>query len=214
MSQAPQLCCVCEADAVTFFIQVEDKDYWRCNHCLATFLDPAQRPDQSTERAQYQLHRNEVDDPQYRRFLSQLADPLLAQLAPQSQGLDYGCGPGPALAAMLSEAGHQMTLYDPAFYDHPEALQRSYDFITCTEVIEHFHHPAAEFSRLSQCLKPGGILALMTSFQTDDAAFARWHYRRDPTHVVFYRPQTLTVVAQRLGWSAHFPARNLAFLCA
>jgi len=42
-----------------------------------------------------------------------------------------------------------------------EALTRTCDFITCTEVAEHFHRPADEFRRLDALLKPGGWLALM-----------------------------------------------------
>ena len=36
-------------------------------------------------------------------------EPLLARLGPASHGLDYGCGPGPALATMLREEGHGVT---------------------------------------------------------------------------------------------------------
>ena len=55
--------------------------------------------------------------------------------------------PVPALAAMLTEAGHRMALYDPFFAPDPAPLA-VYDFVTCTEAAEHFHHPAAEFARL------------------------------------------------------------------
>lgn len=191
---------------------MEDRDYWRCRQCEATFLDPSQLPDQSAELEQYRLHRNEVDDPDYRRFLAQLATPLLARLTPGLSGLDYGCGPGPALAAMLTEAGHRMSVYDPHFFDEPALLGTQYDFITCTEVAEHFHRPLEEFARLDRMLKPGGWLAVMTMFQTDDAAFAGWHYRRDPTHVVFYREATFRVIARRHRWTCEFPAKNVVLL--
>ena len=63
-----------------------------------------------------------MNDAGYRRFLSKLADPLMARLAPGARGLDYGCGPGPALAAMLREAGHEVALYDPFFAPDPAPL--------------------------------------------------------------------------------------------
>ena len=50
----------------------------------------------------------------------------------------------------------------------------------------------------------------MTTFQTDDARFADWHYRRDPTHVVFYRQSTLAFIADRMGWSIETPRANVA----
>ena len=87
-----------------------------------------------------------------------------------------------------------MRLFDPLFFPEPEPLEDLYDFIVCTEVIEHFHRPVQEFLRFDRMLSPGGWLALMTCFQTDDDRFAAWHYRRDPTHVVFYCETTLRYI--------------------
>lgn len=210
-SVAP-VCPVCRRDGTRAFAEVDDRRYWRCGHCEATFLDPAQRPTPSLERAEYLRHRNDLADPGYRAFLGRLAVPLRARLAPGAEGLDYGCGPGPALAAMLAEAGHSVSLYDPFFHPDEAALARRYDFISCTEVVEHFHHPAAEFARLDALLRPGGWLGVMTCFQTDDTRFARWHYRRDPTHVVFYREQTFRHLAGRHGWRCEVPAKDVVLM--
>ena len=188
------------------------RDYLRCDGCEATFLAPEQRPDAAQERAEYEQHQNLAGDAGYVDFLRRVADPLLARLPPARQGLDHGCGPGPVLAQLLREAGHRVALYDPFFHPDPAALHARYDFITCTEVIEHFHAPAREFERLDSLLRPGGWLALTTCFQTDDARFAQWHYRRDPTHVVFYREATLAHVARRHGWRLEVPARNVALM--
>lgn len=113
---------------------------------------------------------------------------------------------------MMTEAGHRMAVYDPLFFDDPKLLEEQYDFIACTEVVEHFHHPYEEFVQLDQLLKPGGWLAVMTTFQTDDAAFANWHYRRDPTHVVFYREKTFQTIAQSHHWRCDIPCANVALL--
>ena len=208
----PGACPACRTPAPTRFLTVQGRDYWRCGTCEATFLDPRQLPSPEVERAHYLSHRNDPGDPGYRRFLARLAVPLLECLEPASDGLDYGCGPGPALAAMLREAGHAVTLYDPFFHRDPAALERIYDFITCTEAAEHFHRPAEDFDRLDRLLRPGGRLAVMTCFQTDDARFAGWHYRRDPTHVVFYRAATFRLIAARRGWSCEIPAKDVALL--
>ena len=77
---------------------------------------------------------------------------------------------------------------------------------------EHFHHPAQEFSRLNQLLTAGGWLGVMTMFLTDDDAFPQWHYRRDPTHVVFYQAATFEVIARRHGWQCEIPCPNVALL--
>jgi hypothetical protein len=54
----------------------------------------------------------------------------------------------------------------------------------------------------------------MTSFVPEDAAFARWHYRRDPTHVVFYRARTFETIARRHGWHCEIPCAHVALLRA
>ena len=212
MTAVAEPCPVCRAPGTEIFTRVDGRTYWRCPTCEARFLDPSQRPDAESEYAHYRQHRNRVDDPAYRRFLSKLAEPLIERLGPGTIGLDYGCGPGPALAAMLTEAGYPTALYDPFFQPDRAALDSRYDFITCTEVVEHFHQPADEFDRLDGMLRPDGWLAVMTCFQTDDARFANWHYRRDPTHVVFYREVTLRHVAGRYGWTCEVPVKDVALM--
>jgi len=203
-------CPVCEAPCSRSLMTVQARHYWRCAVCVATFLDPAQRLSSRAERDYYLTHRNDPADAGYRRFLARLADPLLQRLPADSTGLDFGCGPGPALAAMLREAGHTMAVYDPYFFPDEQVLAAQYDFITCTEVIEHLHRPAQVFRQLGTLLRPGGWLALMTRIQTDDARFAQWHYRRDPTHIVFYREATLRHVAARLGWDCEIRCPDVA----
>jgi len=205
-------CPVCAFPHCQAFQTVGDRIYLRCTVCQATFLHPEQRPGPDAELAEYQLHQNVEDDAHYRLFLRKLSDPLLNRLRPSSRGLDFGCGPGPALAALLRESGHTVALYDPFFHPDRSALSATYDFITCTEVIEHFHQPAVEFRRFDALLAPGGWLALMTNFQTDDTRFANWHYRRDPTHVVFYREATLRWLAQHHGWTCEIPCPNVALM--
>jgi SAM-dependent methyltransferase len=193
-------CPLCQHSDTPLFAEAGQRRYFRCSRCELTFLDPAQRPDAQTERAYYDLHQNSPDDPGYRAFLNRLAQPLSALLPANSHGLDFGCGPGPALARMLEEQGHRMALYDPIFAPNENALQQRYDVVTCTEVVEHFHQPQREFARFNTLVKPGGLLAVMTGMLDDQIDFARWHYRRDPTHVCFYRQATFAWWAQRYGW--------------
>ncbi|MFN3312342.1 MAG: class I SAM-dependent methyltransferase [Hyphomonas sp.] len=205
-------CPVCEGLETEAFVRIGAREYWRCAVCAARFMEPAARLEASAENAHYQLHENDIHDPAYRRFLSKLAEPLLAVLPPGAEGLDYGCGPGPALGAMLAEAGHEIAYYDPFFAPGTEALARDYDFVFCSEVAEHFHNPAGEFRRLRGLVRPGGWLGVMTCFQTDDARFAAWHYPKDPTHVVFYREATLRWLADAEGWTCTFPCKDVAIL--
>lgn len=183
-------CPLCEAPQSNLFHTDQRREYRRCDHCSLVFvpsdfyLDPAQ------EKAEYDLHRNEVSDPGYRRFLSRLADPLLERIPAGARGLDFGCGPGPALAAMLSEAGCQMEVFDVFYHRQPVLLERSYQFITATEVVEHLHKPGQELAHLWHLLESGGYLGIMTKLVRDAAAFTTWHYKNDLTHVCFFSEQT------------------------
>ncbi len=212
MTSAVSTCSVCRTESLQPFLSVDGKDYWRCTTCEARLLDPRHHLSREDEYAQYLDHQNDPEDRRYRRFLAKLAGPLLQRLDKASRGLDYGCGPGPALAAMLRESGHDMALYDPFFYPDRDVLLHRYDFVTCTETAEHFHRPADEFERLFRMVRPGGWLAIMTRFLTDDAKFGTWHYRMDPTHVVFYREETFQHLARIQGWSCEIPADDIALM--
>lgn len=205
-------CPVCRDRKTRPFMSIDGNGYHRCGNCSATVLDPAHRLSPAEELAHYRHHENDVADPRYRAFLDRLAAPLMERLAPQSSGLDYGCGPGPALAAMLTEKGHAVALYDPFFAPDRAVLDEIYDFVTCTEVVEHFHEPADAFDRFDALVRPGGWVAVMTCFQTDDDRFARWHYRLDPTHVIFYRAETFGVIAAQRGWVLEIPVKDVALM--
>lgn len=152
------------------------------------------------EKAEYDLHQNLPDDPGYRQFLSRLFLPLQERLAPGSQGLDFGSGPGPTLSVMLTDAGHDVTLYDLFYADQPAVLARRYDFITASEVIEHLHHPGPQLDLLYRLLRPGGLLGIMTKLVIDRTKFAGWHYKNDLTHVCFFSHATFVWLAAR--WNA------------
>lgn len=203
MSQAPPTCPLCTSRATSHYHTDRVRAYWRCATCRLVFVAPTGLPLRVEEKAAYDQHCNEVDDPAYRRFLSQLAVPLLDRLPAAQRGLDYGCGPGPALAAMLREAGHEMALYDPFYAADRAVLAKSYDFVSATEVVEHFHNPARDFTTLFGMLRPGGWLGVMTWMLTPQRQFGPWSYIRDLTHVCFYSRATFTYLAQRYDAELH-----------
>lgn len=183
-------CPLCDHEDVEHYLEDRLRSYLHCLRCELVFVSPRHRPTLEQERAEYDLHQNAVDDPGYRRFLSRLAGPLLERIPASARGLDFGCGPGPALAAMLEEAGHPVALYDPYYYPDRAVLQPGYDFICATEVVEHLHQPGVELDRLWRLLATGGVLGIMTKLVRDRDAFAGWHYKNDPTHVCFFSRRT------------------------
>ncbi len=183
-------CPLCGGSESEPFHEDRRRPYLRCGQCALVFVPPAYYLCREAERAEYDLHRNRVDDEGYRAFLSRLAQPLAARLGAPARGLDFGCGPAPALACLLRDAGHQVSLYDSFYLPDQSCLQGKYDFICATEVVEHLHRPGHELAMLWSMLAPGGWLGIMTKLVRDRPAFAGWHYKNDPTHVCFFSEQT------------------------
>ena len=208
------LCPLCVRDSCsTPFFADRHRRYYRCEHCALVYAKRRSLPRAAEEKAIYDLHQNGAADPGYRHFLSRLANPLLQRLRPeQVQGLDFGCGPGPALAMMLEEAGREMSLFDPFYYPNTWALEQVYDFICCTEAIEHFHRPAHEWKLLNNLLAPDGCLAIMTQMLIHPNRFARWTYKNDPTHVSFFSRETFAFLAERDGFECEFVGDNVVLM--
>jgi Methyltransferase domain len=218
MSAAPEpagreaVCRLCGAEQAGLFWQDRHRDYYRCGRCRLVYVPPRQYLSPAAEKAEYDLHNNDPDDPGYRRFLGRLFEPLQARLKAGSRGLDFGCGPGPALAAMLVEVGHEVALFDYFYAPDRSVLRRRYDFITATEVVEHLHRPGEELRALWDRLRPGGLLGLMTKLVLDREAFSRWHYRNDPTHVCFFSRETFVWLAGELGAGLEVIGKDVVLL--
>jgi SAM-dependent methyltransferase len=205
-------CPLCAYSFVDRFHRDRAREYLRCRRCALVFVPPQFHLRPEEERAVYELHENHVDDRGYRKFLGRLAEPLLERLPAGACGLDFGCGPAPALAAMLEEAGHRVVLYDTFFFPEPESLSQPLDFITATEVVEHLHGPREVLEQLWSLLRPGGWLGLMTKLVRDPESFARWHYIRDPTHVCFFSRETLGWWAAGKGETPEFIGADVILL--
>ena len=184
--------------------------YFQCTDCDLIFLDPAAHPSPLDEVLRYLEHDNRRDDPEYLRFLRRLGDPLCGAVPAGARGLDFGCGPVPLLAEWLTAQGRPTAWHDPLFHPADDVLRERYDFVACSEVVEHAHDPAALFLQLGALLRPNGTLGVMTRFHTAEVPFATWWYRRDPTHVCFYSTATMQWIAGRYGWSLAIPAANVA----
>lgn len=202
-------CPLCHSEPIRDFSVVDSKTYWRCDVCHLTFLSPDSYLSPEDELARYLLHENSPEDCRYRQFLSRLTDYLIPKLQPGAQGLDFGSGPGPTLSVMLEEKGFSMNLYDPFFAPNTAPLERTYDFITCTETVEHFYQPAKEFHLFDRLLWCNGWLGIMTEMLESDENFANWWYHREPTHVCFYKQETMEWIATQYGWRVEFPRKNV-----
>lgn len=209
MSEA---CRLCGAPGAELFWRGDKRSYYRdflrCGECDLIFVPDEFLLSPEQERARYELHQNDPADEGYRAFLGILVDEIVPLLTPGATGLDYGSGPTSALVSILRERGFNMREYDLYFSPDEDALAGSYDFITCTETVEHFREPLMEFDRMAEALSPGGTLGIMTDMpasEWDAEQFAGWRYTTDDTHIAFFSSATMAWLARRYGWVLRRP---------
>ncbi|HMN67137.1 MAG TPA: class I SAM-dependent methyltransferase [Bdellovibrionales bacterium] len=210
--QTRVICTLCGSGAAK---PIEPPAYFHCRDCDLRFLDPVRHLTPDLEKPRYEMHENKYEDPAYRRFLSAISSPLLERLPQGSLGLDFGSGPSPVLARILTEGGLPTEVYDPYFANDADKLKTRYDFVVSSEAIEHFYRPGEEFKKLKNLVKPGGLLAVMTHIYQDGIDFQDWYYRRDPTHVAFYSAKTLAWICEGFGFATlEILGPRVALFCA
>ncbi|UYL09388.1 class I SAM-dependent methyltransferase [Bdellovibrio sp. SKB1291214] len=197
-------CVLCEnPDSARFkVIKKPERSYYHCNSCDLIFMAPEDRMSAIDEKARYDQHQNE-DQAGYRAFLAPLMKDVEEYTAKSGKSsndmhlLDYGCGPTAFLGACFVSKDYQVTNYDLYYQPDQDALKKSYNIVTSTEVWEHFHNPKIDIETQLRTLKPGGLLAVMTSAHKGEAHFHDWHYRRDVSHVSFFSDKTMQWFAQK-----------------
>jgi len=208
-------CSLCCLDTVyNYFTKTEKngdiKNFFKCETCGLVFLDPADHLSPEEERSIYDFHQNSPENEGYVGFLKRLANPLMLKLKENSKGLDFGCGPGPTLSTIFKANGYEIFNYDPYYFPDSTLLNNKYDFITCTEVIEHFYQPGKEFLFFDTLLKENkSFLGIMTQLLPEGSNFDTWWYHRDPTHVSIYSLKTFTWISEWMGWKMEIPENGV-----
>ena len=195
-----ELCPLCNTKSRIFY-HAKNRVYFVCPVCQGIFLEKRALPDEMSEKERYKEHNNDVTDIRYQNFVSPIVNAILNDFSPHHAGLDFGAGTGPVISKMLEDKNFYIAQYDPFFYNYPELLDNTYDYIAACEVIEHFHNPAKEFALLKSLLKPGGKLYCMTTIFNHTIDFKTWNYKDDPTHVFFYQEATFAYIKKTFGFN-------------
>ena len=197
-------CPLCETTA-NAFTKDRTREYLRCPECDLIFVPPELHLSLEDEKSRYDFHQNDPADSGYRNFLSRLFNPLKNKLAPGTNGLDFGCGPGPTLSLMFEEAGYECAVYDLHYANNPAVFEKQYDFLTCSETMEHMYRPGEAFERFLKLVKPGGWIGIMTQLHDEaPVEFERWHYTDDDTHVCFFSKQSFQWLEKRYDLRLEF----------
>lgn len=197
-------CILCHSkDLVGFSVdggKLGAKSYFDCNNCRLRFLDPKFHLSFEQEKARYLVHKNNKMDEHYQEFVSPLFNLISDIFTDKVHCLDFGSGESSALSHLLEKDGFTVTQYDPVFHDNKKVLDASYDVVLATEVVEHFLSPHEEFLLLRRLVNVDGYLGMMTQLLDDSIDFKNWYYRRDETHVAFYRRETFDWIASHYGF--------------
>ncbi|WP_419172974.1 class I SAM-dependent methyltransferase [Halobacteriovorax sp.] len=207
-------CPLCLKTSTQLYAHAIQNDYFECLNCSYIFKDRNKLLEAKIEKSRYDNHNNDSVDQGYVDFLNRLILPLNERLHRPSKGLDFGCGPGPTLSLEMAKLGHDVKDYDIYYADDKSLLvEEGYDFVTSTEVWEHFYSPYEDIRRCWSLVKPGGLLGVMTYFLPEDKdKFNNWWYLRDETHVGFFNEDVFTFIAKELGASIEIINRQVVIL--
>jgi hypothetical protein len=197
-----QHCPLC-ASTATLFFQDDSTTYFICDTCRGIFLKHDQILSSEDEKARYDTHNNDVEDPRYQNFVSPITASVIKKHPTSHIGLDFGCGSGPVITHILEHHGYQLNLYDPIYQPNQKVLDQTYDYIVCCEVMEHFSDPSKEFLTLHDLLKPKGVLYCMSWLYDESIDFSSWFYRKDPTHIFFYQKETIAFMASHFKFKSY-----------
>ena len=186
--------------------------YYQCHACELIFLNESMLPNQEIEINKYNEHTNNPEEEGYRKFLQNLLDPLTEKLSVGDEGLDFGSGPGPTISVIMKERGFNVCDFDPYFNNDLSLLDKSYDFVTSTEVFEHFFKPKESLELVLSLLKDGGPLGVMTKLYQNSINFNDWYYRRDATHVIFFTENTFKWIASHYHLKLEILSDNVIIL--
>ncbi|PKK94059.1 MAG: class I SAM-dependent methyltransferase [Tenericutes bacterium HGW-Tenericutes-6] len=189
-------CKICGHETIAYKHPRFEMLFHECPFCEFIFKDDTLYPDMNTEEKMYDFHQNSLEDQGYVNFLTNFVDTSVIPFIKNGDALDYGSGPTPVLSHILNHNyGFNVEIYDPIY--HKGLPTKTFDLITSTEVVEHFHHPITSFKHISSLLKEGGILSIMTLLHPkDQESFFNWFYIRDVTHVGFYTPKTFDILKE------------------
>jgi len=194
-------CKICSKPVEHFYDDYMQCETYFCKDCAFIFKDQAAIISPDKELKVYQQHNNTEENLGYVAMFQDFIDKTITPHKDEiTTVFDFGSGPNPVLASLLKKEGFSVDYYDKYFSPQKVYEGKRYDLITSTEVIEHISDVQETMKLFSEHLNSGGYLALMTQFHPNTTeAYLNWWYRRDPTHISFFRPQSLQILAKQHG---------------
>lgn len=202
-------CPIC-ASKTTFIDHHSFGRYHRCVKCEFIVKNRADQLDKKDQVKIYSNHNNSIEDKHYVDYFYHFLEAAVFPYVKGKKALDFGSGPSPVLAQILSTFhDFDMDIYDLFFAPEKIYQGKKYDLITCTEVMEHIDQPKPYFELFAKHLKEDGILSIMTSHSPKTKEdFMDWYYIRDKSHIGFYNEKNIAYLAKDAGLEIIYQGHN------
>jgi hypothetical protein len=175
------------------------RGYFRCASCGLIFVPSEEHVTRDEEKKRYDLHDNNSGHEGYVRFLKEIVSLVKERRSASDRILDYGSGRDAVLTRLLTQEGFYCAAYDPLYGIGGGALVQEYDVIILCEVIEHLRDLGKELSLIKNALSARGTVIVRTQPYPPLEKFPAWWYKNDSTHINFFSPDTITIVAEKIG---------------
>lgn len=188
-------------------------DYYKCLNCEFIHMDEGKKISFDCERGIYDLHENSMESEGYVNMFSKFLENAVIPFKSEGKGLDFGSGPEPVLMQIINrDYNFDMENYDLHYQPEKVYLNKKYDLIVSTEVVEHLDNPMEILELIYSLLKEDGIFAFMTVLHdNDDENFKNWWYRRDETHISFFSEKTLEFIASKVAFKIIYSDKKRVF---
>ncbi len=206
------ICPLCLSNDTSFYSKDKKREYYICNRCKTIHVPSQFHLSTADEKIRYDKHTNSNQDKYYIEFLKRIVTPITSNVKPGSIGLDFGCGPGPILKDLFLVHNIGIEEYDLYYKDDKSLLNRDWNFIVTTEVIEHLSKPGNIIESLWNLIDVKGVLAIMSNLYTKSTDFPSWYYKGDPTHICFFCKESFLWLADKLDANVEFFDKDITIL--
>lgn len=200
------ICKICSCETRKIISLKFNIEYNYCDNCEFISKDEKYVITSAEELRIYNNHNNSIEDLKYVEYFNKFIITSILPYITKGKVLDFGSGPVPVFSILLErDYKFKVDIYDYFYQPDKVYVDKKYDLITSTEVIEHLKNPIEYFSLFKNLLVENGYLSIMTLFHpNNDFEFLNWHYMRDMSHISFYTPKTMRFIADAIGFEIIF----------
>ncbi len=200
-------CRVCQFPSTLFYR--DTRTFFKCPNCALIFTNdlPNKEIEENHYKTQWQTTDPDFWEGQATNLITYIQH--FGVLPDNHRILDFGAGSGD-FTRELEKHGYRMTALEPMTdgYLKDQSYPFLFDAVVAIEVIEHLPNVWEELQEIEKVVKPEGVIIFSTGLTNPfidlpDAVekFKEWWYKDDPTHISFFCNNTLSVMAEKGGYT-------------